>query len=167
MLLLYFFFFRNPLESHPSLLQDDLLEPHGAMALPLTQDEMLLNQETALLTAKSPYLMNHNLPGVGGLGGLGGVGGLGGLGGIGGIGGLGGDSQLLAEAQITQQLLAARRARKMLEARKILAAQEAKNILVQREAAQLIAAQEAAQAATYLTATPSRQVRIGQCLFYR
>lgn len=123
------------------------------MALPLTQDELLLNQETALLTAKSPFLMNHNLPAIGGIGG------------IGGLGGIGGDSQLLAEAQITQQLLAARRARKMLEARKILAAQEAKNLLVQREAAQLLAAQEAAQAASYLTATPSRQVRIGKCLF--
>ena len=107
------------------------------MSLPLTQDELMLNQESALLTAKSPFMMNPNFPLLGG--------------------GLGGDSQLLAEAQISQQLLAARRARKILEARKLLAAQEAKNLLVQREAAQLLAAQEAAQAAQIL-AHPSRQV---------
>lgn len=125
------FYSRFPMDlgANPSLMQDDMLEQHASMSLPFG-DDLLLNQESALLAAKSPLLMGHGgLPMM--------------------------SDGLLAEAQISQQLLAARRARKMLEARKLL---EAKNMLaVQREAAQLMAAQEAAHQGTLVA--PSRQVR--------
>ncbi|XP_054724778.1 uncharacterized protein LOC129235111 [Uloborus diversus] len=120
---------------HPSLLQEDLLEPHASMAMNLLPDaDLMLNQESALFSAKAPMAF---MPTMGMLT----------------------ESQLLAEAQLSQQLIAARRARKLMEARKLLAAQEAKNILVaQREAGQLLAAQEALQTSALLAAHPSRQI---------
>ncbi|GFY66705.1 uncharacterized protein TNIN_346371 [Trichonephila inaurata madagascariensis] len=95
---------RYPLElqqvaGHP-LLQDDLLEHHASMSsLALSDADLMLNQESALLASKAPLLMSPSM--------------------------LTDSSALLAEAQLGQQLLAARKARKILEAKKFLAAQEA------------------------------------------
>ncbi|XP_035218134.1 uncharacterized protein LOC118191438 [Stegodyphus dumicola] len=126
---------RYPLDlhAHPALLQDDLIEPHASMSFPFSDADLMLNQESSLFSAKSPLFMSPSMP-------------------------LLTEGQLMAEAQLSQQILAARRARKLLEVKKLLAAQEAKNFLsAQREAAQILAAQEAAQT-TLLTATPSHQI---------
>ncbi|KFM66942.1 hypothetical protein X975_05508, partial [Stegodyphus mimosarum] len=127
---------RYPLDlhAHPALLQDDLIEPHASMAFPFPDTDLMLNQESALFSAKSPLFLSQSMPMLT-------------------------EGQLMAEAQLSQQILAARRARKLLEVKKLLAAQEAKNFLsAQREAAQLLAAQEAAQTTALLTATPSHQI---------
>ncbi|GFY67302.1 uncharacterized protein TNIN_365771 [Trichonephila inaurata madagascariensis] len=113
---------RYPLElqqvaGHP-LLQDDLLEHHASMSsLALSDADLMLNQESALLASKAPLLMSPSM--------------------------LTDSSALLAEAQLGQQLLAARKARKILEAKKFLAAQEASSLLAaQSEAAHYLAAHD-------------------------
>ncbi|KAF8767163.1 hypothetical protein HNY73_020154 [Argiope bruennichi] len=99
--------------AHP-LLQDDLLEQHASMSsLSLNDADLMLNQESALLASRAPLLMSPSMLS---------------------------ESSLLAEAQLGQQLLAARKARKILEAKKLLAAQEASSLLAaQSEAAHYLA----------------------------
>ncbi|CAL1278204.1 unnamed protein product, partial [Larinioides sclopetarius] len=101
---------------HP-LLQDDLLEQHASMSsLSLNDADLMLNQESALLASRAPLLMSPSMLS---------------------------DSSLLAEAQLGQQILAARKARKILEAKKFLAAQEASSLLAaQSEAAQYFASHD-------------------------
>ncbi|XP_015909880.1 uncharacterized protein [Parasteatoda tepidariorum] len=129
---------RFPLDmaiGHPALLQDDILDASAlsSMNVPLMDNDLLLNQESSLLAARAPLLMSPSTQFFN-------------------------DGHLFAEAQLNQQLLAARRARKILEAKKLLAASEAKNILAaQSEAMQMLAAEDAAQATAFLAADQSRQ----------
>ncbi|GFT99963.1 uncharacterized protein NPIL_80021 [Nephila pilipes] len=122
-----------PVASHP-LLQDDLLEHHASMSsLSLSDADLMLNQESALLAAKAPLLMSPSM--------------------------LTDSSSLLAEAQLGQQLLAARKARKILEAKKLLAAQEASSLLAaQSEAAHYLATHDTWPHTHTLLADQSKQV---------
>ncbi|GIY58628.1 uncharacterized protein CDAR_226221 [Caerostris darwini] len=125
---------RYPLEVQPAashhLLQDDLLEQQASMSsFALNDADLMLNQESALLATRTPFLMSPSM--------------------------LSDSTSLsIAEAQLSQQLLAARKARKFLEAKKLL---EAKNLLAAQEASTLLAAQS--EAAHYLASHDALQTQ--------
>lgn len=154
---------------HPSLLQEDLLDTQSmaALSMPMNDADLLMNQESALLGVRSPMLINQANPML-----------------------MNQASPMLmnqaqmlmspsmltdtssllaAEAQLSQQLLAARRARKLMEARKMLAAQEATQFLAaQSEVNNIFAAHDQSlHNHGFLTADQSRQVGIWSGIVFK